>query len=223
MSGHHDDHEYDAAGSPVVGDRFREALVQAHDLHNDQYRKGTRVPYLSHLMSVAALVLEAGHGEEDAIAALLHDALEDRGYRITADHIEGRYGRRVRELVVACTDTPADHAGGKKPHWKARKERYIDHVAGGSVANHISIADKVHNARSILRDLQQAGESVWDRFASAKEGTLWYYRSLVDAFRHAGMTGYLMEELDRTVSEIERLAQHAAPPRTRKYAAVPAV
>ena len=161
------------------------------------------MPYLSHLMSVASLVLEAGGDEDEAIAALLHDALEDCGDEITAEEIERRFGKRVRALVEACTDTPPDHAGGPKPGWKDRKQAYLARVAEGH-GNRVSLADKLHNVRCILRDHREDPKEIWDRFSAEKEETLWYYRGLVEAYRTAGTDGYLIHELDRVVRKLER-------------------
>lgn len=190
----------------ALGQPFDDAFALASDLHRTHFRKATSVPYVSHLMSVAALVMEDGGDEEEAIAALLHDALEDHGDRLTADDIEERFGPRVRSIVEACTDTPPDFTGGKKPAWKARKLSYLEHVAGGEIPLRVSLADKLHNARSILRDHRIVGESVWDRFSATKEETLWYYRELANAYRTAGMNGFLIEELERTLHEIGRIA-----------------
>lgn len=193
----------DFTDAPVLGDRFKEAMTLAADLHRSHARKATSVPYLSHLMSVAALVLEDGGDEDEAIAALLHDALEDCADQISAAEIEASFGSRVRELVEACTDTPPDFTGGAKPTWKERKERYLERVAKGH-ANRISLADKLHNARSILRDHRAAPDAIWSRFSAEKEETLWYYRELVKAYRAGGETGFLVEELDRVVRKLEK-------------------
>jgi len=187
--------------SPLLGDKFKEAFELAADLHQRHVRKGTAVPYVSHLMSVAALVLEDGGDEEEAIAALLHDALEDCGDQIGGDDIEARFGPRVRSLVEACTDTPPDFEGGEKPAWKERKRRYLEGVAQGH-GNRVSLADKLHNARSILRDHRADPNGIWDRFSAEKEDTLWYYRELVRAYREAGASGYLIDELDRVVRKL---------------------
>ncbi|TVP78491.1 MAG: HD domain-containing protein [Gemmatimonadales bacterium] len=141
----------DHTEDPMLKERFDQALAEVAKLHRHHLRKGTLVPYLSHLLGVTALVLEDGGDEDEAIAALLHDALEDCPDKISAEEIEEKFGPRVRELVEACTDTPPDHTGGPKPGWKVRKERYLEQVAGGH-GNRISLADKLHNARCILRD-----------------------------------------------------------------------
>ena len=188
---------------PELSERFDDALRRASDIHRDHARKGTRVPYLSHLLSVAALVLEDGGDEDEAIAALLHDALEDRPEKITARQIEAEFGPRVREMVEACSDTPEDFPGGEKPDWEVRKQAYVEHVEAGDIPGRVSLADKLHNARSILRDHRRVGDSIWDRFTATREQTLWYYRALADAYRAAGAEGFLVEEFERTVAEIE--------------------
>jgi (p)ppGpp synthase/HD superfamily hydrolase len=188
---------------PVLSGRFGEALALAAELHARQLRKGTRTPYVSHLMSVAALVLEDGGDEDEAIAALLHDALEDCAEQVTPADLERRFGSTVRALVEACTDTGAEYAGGQKPPWRERKIGYIERLRTAEVGYRVSLADKVHNARSILRDLAVTGPAVWERFTGGRDGTLWYYRSLAETFRHRGASGYLVEELERTVAELE--------------------
>ncbi len=187
------------APAPRLGTAFDQALALASHLHRHQTRKGTDVPYLSHLLSVAALVLENGGEEEEAVAALLHDALEDCPDQISAEAIEKRFGPRVRRMVEACTDTPPGFSGGPKPDWETRKRDYIRRIESGDVPWRVSLADKLHNARSILRDHRMVGERVWDRFSASRERTLWYYRSLARAYRTAGAQGHLVEELERVV------------------------
>lgn len=183
----------------MLAQRFLEGLAYATELHAQQARKGTRVPYVAHLLGVASIVLAEGGDEDMAIAALLHDAVEDQGGKPTLREIERRFGRRVATLVEACTD--ADSI--PKPPWKDRKERYIAAVRHEPAdARLISAADKLHNARDILADYRQHGEEVWKRFRGGREGTLWYYRALVDAFRAAG-GNRLVDELDRVVTELE--------------------
>lgn len=190
----------DAAG---LSTRFDDALRFAAELHRGQFRKGTRIPYVAHLLSVAALVLEDGGDEDEAIAGLLHDAVEDQGGQPTLDAIRARFGERVARIVAACTD--ADTL--PKPPWRRRKEAYVAHIAGAPAdVRRVSAADKLHNARAILRDYRQHDDSVWERFNGGKEGTLWYYRALVDAFNAAG-AGRLAAELERVVVEIETLAR----------------
>ncbi|HEY3121994.1 MAG TPA: HD domain-containing protein [Vicinamibacteria bacterium] len=192
----------DTSERSLLGARFEEALQYATRLHASQKRKGTEVPYVSHLLSVAALVLEEGGGEDDAIAALLHDAVEDQGGRPTLEEIRRRFGDRVAHIVEGCTDAETV----PKPPWRERKERYVAHLrhAAPDVLR-VSMADKLHNARAILADLRRHGDVLWGRFTADRAGVLWYYRSLVTAYQQAG-GGFLAEELDRVVTEIERLA-----------------
>lgn len=188
--------------------RFADALTFAFDLHRMQERKGTGIPYFTHLMSVAALALENGADEETAVAALLHDAVEDQGGREMAETIRRRFGHRVADIVSGCTDAEAS----PKPPWRQRKEAYLAHLAGAPAeVLLVSASDKLHNARAILADLRAIGDALWERFTGGKDGSLWYYRSLVIAFqaRFAAVCPQrraLVEELDRVVGEIERLA-----------------
>jgi (p)ppGpp synthase/HD superfamily hydrolase len=168
------------------------------------------VPYFSHLMSVSSLVLEDGGDEDEAIAALLHDALEDCRKQISEEEIEARFGPRVREIVEACTDTPPDYKGGEKPNPKERKKEYIERIATGAFPMRVSLADKLHNARSILRDHRKKGEKVWDIFSGTKEETLSYYRELVAAYRAGGMTGFMIEEYDRVVKKLGKRADEGS-------------
>lgn len=182
--------------------RFEEALVLATCLHADQTRKGTAIPYISHLLAVTAIVLEHGGNEDEAIAALLHDAIEDQGGATTREEIRRQFGDRVVEIVDGCTDTDVM----PKPAWRARKEAYLAHISEATApVRLVSAADKLHNARAILEDYRIVGEALWKRFNGGKEGTLWYYRSAIDALRKSGTTP-LIEELDRVVSEMEYLS-----------------
>lgn len=186
----------------MLSPRFDDALVYASRLHAGQARKGSAIPYVAHLLAVTAIVLEHGGSEDEAIAALLHDAVEDQGGPATRAEISRRFGESVALIVDGCTDTDIE----PKPPWRERKEAYIAHVATASPSVRlVSAADKLHNARAILADYQQLGESLWDRFRGGRDGTLWYYRALTDAFAAAG-TSPLVEELDRTVTELERLS-----------------
>ncbi len=182
--------------------RFEEAITFATQLHAKQLRKGTTIPYIAHLLAVTALVLENGGDEDEAIAALLHDAIEDQGGAATREAIRRRFGNRVVAIVEGCTDADVT----PKPPWRARKEAYIAHLreAPASVRL-VSVADKLHNARAVLADYRVLGEALWRRFHGGREGTLWYYRSVVTALREGG-TNALIEELDRVVTELEQLA-----------------
>jgi (p)ppGpp synthase/HD superfamily hydrolase len=191
-------------------DRFGDALRLAFELHRDQRRKGSGIPYVAHLLAVAALVIEDGGDEDEAIAALLHDAVEDQGHSISLVSIRERFGPRVAEIVEGCTDTPADFGSGEKGPWKPRKQLYVAHVRTGPASLRVSLADKLHNACSILADHERHGDAVFQRFTASREETLWYYRELVLAFRDAGVRGSMIEELDRTVTEMERRMGSAA-------------
>jgi len=181
--------------------RFTLALSLACDLHRDQARKGTQVPYVSHLLGVASLALEHGADEDEAIAALLHDSVEDQGGSNTAALVREHFGDRVADIVLECTDSSVV----PKPPWRARKEAYIAHLGTATPsARLVSACDKLHNARSILTDYRELGESLWSRFTTGRE-TLWYYRALVDAFAAHGSTP-LVRELERVVSELERVS-----------------
>jgi GTP pyrophosphokinase len=186
----------------ALSDRFDAALAFAARLHRDQERKGSGIPYVAHLLAVASLALEHGADEDEAIAALLHDAVEDQGGAATRAEIARRFGERVASIVEGCSDTNEL----PKPPWRARKEAYVAHVRGASSSVRlVSASDKLHNARSILADLRTHGDALWTRFSGGREGTLWYYRALIEAYRANG-SSLLVEELDRVVSEIERLA-----------------
>lgn len=182
--------------------RFAEAQAYAFHLHANHTRKGSNIPYIAHLLAVTALVLEDGGDEDQAIAALLHDAVEDCGGWERLEDIRQKFGDHVAMIVELCTDaftTP-------KPPWRERKEMYIGHIQEAPVeVLRVSVADKLHNARSILADLRQDGDLVWQRFNGGKEGTLWYYRSLLPIYQRAYPTG-MVEELGRVVAEIERIA-----------------
>jgi len=182
--------------------RFESALGYAAQLHNWQLRKGTNIPYVAHLLAVTAIVLENGGDEEMAIAALLHDAVEDQGGVKTLEEIRRRYGERVAKLVESCTDSMTT----PKPPWQARKQAYLDHLRQAPAdARLISLADKLHNARSILFDLRQNGDAVWKRFNGGKSGSLWYYHSLVQVFKELEHSA-LVDEFERVVNEIHALA-----------------
>ena len=186
--------------------KFEEALVFANQMHQGQLRKNTLSPYIGHLLGVTAIAMEYGANETEAIAALLHDVVEDCGGAERQREIEEKFGREVGEIVAGCTDTDET----PKPPWRERKEKYIAHLKSASASTRlVSAADKLYNTQSVLRILREKGDDVWDRFKGGKEGTLWYYRSLVEAFRDHGRSA-LVEELDRVVSEIERIASGAS-------------
>jgi (p)ppGpp synthase/HD superfamily hydrolase len=176
------------------------AFQYAHDVHAMQTRKGTGSPYVSHLMGVASIVLDAGGSEDEAIAALLHDAAEDQGGRERLADIQARFGAAVARIVEDCTDS---WEVPKRP-WAERKQAYIQHARRLPAPSlRVSAADKVHNAYAILRDLRNVGEAVWERFTATPDDVMAYYDALVRAYREAG-GGPLVDELDRIVRGIRR-------------------
>ena len=186
----------------MLTSRFIEALIYATQLHADQVRKGTQIPYIAHLLGVTTLVFEGGGDEDEAIAALLHDAVEDQGGLDTLEEIRGIFGERVANIIDGCTDTYVI----PKPPWRQRKEKYIDHLPDTTAeVRLVSLADKLHNARSILRDLRENGDIIWDKFNGGKDGTLWYYTTLVEVFKETE-SNFLTEELECVVSQIQQIA-----------------
>ena len=182
--------------------RFDEALVYAAAVHRDQTRKGSDVPYVTHLLAVAAIVGENGGTEDEVVAALLHDAPEDAGGEARLEDIRARFGDAVAGIVAGCSDTFED----PKPPWRERKRAYIAHLADApNSVRRVSAADKLHNARSVVQDYRTLGEGLWNRFNGGREGTLWYYRAVVVALRRSG-GGPVVDELDRAVTELERIA-----------------
>ena len=195
--------------------RFDHALLFAAQVHRNQDRKKSGIPYLSHLMGVAAIVLDYGGDEDMGIAALLHDAAEDHGGKAMLRAIEQMFGPRVARIVDGCTDSYGEE-GKTKPKWYPRKLRYLRRVRKEDAETRlVSAADKLYNARAILRDVRQYGDPVFERFSAPKVKTLWYYRSLVQEFRAAGVTHQLkplLDELDRVVTELEHLSGLLAAP-----------
>ena len=191
--------------SPKIGsqtkmltDRFDEALAYASRLHRSQVRKGSGIPYVSHLLGVASIALENGADEDQAIAALLHDAVEDQGGSAQLEIIREKFGERVAEIVDHCTDADTN----PKPPWRRRKEDYVTSLAHKPTASvMVSLADKTHNAGAIVADLVVHGEIVWDRFTGGREGTLWYYSELAAAFE-ARLPGPASSRLTRVVAEM---------------------
>jgi (p)ppGpp synthase/HD superfamily hydrolase len=185
---------------------FREALLFAAELHATQKRKGSGAPYISHLLAVTAIVLEHGGNEDEAIAALLHDAIEDQGGEIARQEIRRRFGDAVTAIVDGCSDTDQE----PKPPWQARKEAYLAHLPCASASVRlISAADKLHNARTTLADYRRIGDEVWRQFKGGRDGTLWYYRELVRIYRACGSSP-LVEELAMVVDQLHA-AQRAGP------------
>lgn len=196
----------------VLTDRFDKALLYATHVHGGQVRKGTPIPYIAHLLAVSATVLEYDGCEDMAIAGLLHDAVEDQGGEPRLADIRNRFGDRVADIVHSCSDTVANtSAGQQKEDWNTRKKRYVEHL---SLVDEdtllVSLSDKIHNARSILRDLRKPkiGKTVWDRFKSSRADTLWYYRELATAFQRRlkdrSARLQLANELGEIVDVLER-------------------
>jgi (p)ppGpp synthase/HD superfamily hydrolase len=182
--------------------RFSDALTFAFQIHCGQVRKGTRTPYISHLLSVAGLVLEYGGTEDEAIAAILHDAVEDSG--ITVRDIRGRYGSEVAEIVRGCTDSFEKNPSKKKP-WPERKKKYLRHLKKATPpVLLVSAADKLHNARAILSDYRKSGSRLWTRFHADRDQILWYYESLVGIYIDRGEHRHLVAELNRVVQTLKQ-------------------
>lgn len=185
-----------------LGARFRDALAFAAEIHAPQRRKGSNAPYVAHLLGVAAIVLEHGGDENEAIAALLHDAVEDQGGQARLAEIRERFGEAVAAIVAGCTD--ADTI--PKPPWQERKEAYLAHLPRESRSVQlVSAADKLYNVRSIVDDYRVHGAAVWERFTGRRDGSLWYYRSVVAALDKLQGTP-LLDQLRRAVAELGELA-----------------
>jgi (p)ppGpp synthase/HD superfamily hydrolase len=186
-------------------ERFDRALALASDLHREQVRKGTEIPYVAHLLGVASIALEHGANEDEAIAALLHDSIEDQSRGDATSlrkRIREEFGPAVLAIVEGCTDADVI----PKPPWHERKTAYLAHLAEAprSVLL-VSASDKLHNARSIVADLQNQGPDIWGRFKGGREGSLWYYRSLAAAFKQR-LPSALADLLDNVVSEMEKIS-----------------
>lgn len=188
----------------LYSERFVRALEFAVDAHRGQRRKGSSILYVGHLLGVCSLVIEEGCDEDTAIAALLHDAPEDQGGREMLDEIRAAFGDRVAEMVNACTDT----FDTPKPPWRQRKEAYISHAAEEPrlALLMVPLADKLFNARSILRDHDEVGDEVWSRFNSGRDGALWYYTELSDVFSRLLPECRMSRELAGVVEELCRVA-----------------
>jgi (p)ppGpp synthase/HD superfamily hydrolase len=192
---------------PALGPRLQRAFRYAADKHAGQTRKQTAVPYLSHLMAVASLVLEAGGDEDMAIAALLHDVVEDCGGMPRLREVRKQFGPRVAKIVEGCTDS----FGEPKPEWTERKKDYLREVKHADAETRlVSASDKLHNVRTILADYWRDGEAIWKRFTGKKEGTLWYYRALSDEYQRS--PNRITRELEIAVAELERMVGKKTPP-----------
>jgi (p)ppGpp synthase/HD superfamily hydrolase len=191
--------------TPKLTGQFSKALVYAELKHHNQVRKGGDIPYIGHLLTVAGLVINDGGSEEQAIAALLHDAVEDAGGPPTLEEIRKNFGEDVARIVKECSDT-MEEKGKKKEEWLPRKQAYIDHLAEvGKDTLLVSVADKLDNARSMLRDYHEHGPKLWDRFTvKDPRDHLWYYGALLDAYRKHGCESWMVDELGRVVDELRR-------------------
>ena len=190
-----------AKSAPVkLGPRFLRAFLFAARKHATQTRKASTIPYIAHLMGVASLVLEFGGDEDMAIAALLHDVVEDCGGAPISAEVRRRFGARVADIVDGCTDSDTT----PKPPWRERKETYLRHLKSADPDTRlVSAADKLNNVRSILSDYREVGEAIWVRFNGGRDGTLWYYRALLAEFlRHK--PNRLIREFELAVRELER-------------------
>jgi len=190
-----------------LSERFREALAFAAEAHDGQGRKGTAVPYVAHLLGVTAIVLEYGGDEEQAIAALLHDAIEDQGGDAMRRQIRERFGGRVTEMVDDCTDAEII----PKPPWKERKLAYLAHIpASREDSLLVAMADKLYNSRAIVHDLRHEGVVVFERFKGGRDGTVWYYHAVTEAYAARapqGKAAVLLEELRHTVAALGRAVE----------------
>ena len=185
---------------PYLGPRLHRAFRYAAEKHAGQTRKQSAVPYLSHLMAVASLVLEAGGDEDMAIAALLHDVVEDCGGMPRLREVRKQFGPRVAKMVEGCTDS----FGEPKPEWLERKKDYLREVKRAAVNTRlVSASDKLHNVRTILADYRQHGENIWARFTGKKEVSLWYYRALSNEYQRRS-PNRITRELEIAVAELER-------------------
>jgi (p)ppGpp synthase/HD superfamily hydrolase len=180
----------------VLSTAFDDALVYAAELHREQVRKGSVIPYIAHLLSVSSRVLSAGGSEVQAIGGLLHDAAEDQGGEATLEVIRKRFGPEVAQIVADCTDSWVE----PKPEWRMRKETYLSKLPSKPATSLlVSLADKVDNAEAILGDYRQIGDEIWGRFTGGRQGTIWYYRKLSAIFDRA-LPGPLARDLSRIVS-----------------------
>ena len=188
--------------------RYADALAYAAEIHADQNRKGPdAVPYISHLLAASSLVLEAGGTEDEAIAALLHDAAEDRGGQARLDDIEKRFGANVASIVRECSDSLTDDPDDKAP-WRERKKAHLEHLRGVSAsALLVTAADKLHNARSLVMDLQQYGRSYLNHFNAEPRQIVWYYQQMYSALVALAAPPRLTSELGQCVFSLTELIE----------------
>lgn len=192
-----------AESTVTLTERLDAAFKVAREVHEGQVRKGTDIPYLSHLLGVASLILTHGGTEDEAIAALLHDAVEDGGGLPRLEQIREQFGEEIAAIVDECSDTYEE----PKPEWWERKKKYIAGVAGASrSAQLVSACDKLHNVMSLVADLRNEGPTTMERFKKGAEGTLWYYETLLGEYEKGELPASLMAELRHYVEEMKRLA-----------------
>lgn len=190
----------------MLTNKYKDALQLAFDVHQSDYRKGKDVPYFAHLIAVSSLVLEYGGDEEEAIAGLLHDTLEDHPEAISFNDIEARFGGKVAEIVRGCSDTPENFSGGTKPPWDERKGAYLKHLKEAPASTlRVALADKLHNARDIYSDLLVHGDEVWTRFNAPKEKQLWYLQGLVGVFTNRLPQNQMAQQFEHVVNQIMTL------------------
>lgn len=189
----------------MISETFLKALEYSCRLHSEQIRKGSDTPYVAHLLGVASIIFEYGGTETEAIAGLLHDAIEDQGGDATRQEIHQKFGEEITAIIDGCTDVDTV----PKPPWCKRKETYIEHLKTASPSIHlVSAADKLYNARAILADYRMIGEKLWERFKGGKDGTLWYYHALAETFKSINRAPEaLIKELDCVVKKIEKTSQ----------------
>lgn len=189
------------ASITVLTEKFAEALNTAYSLHHHQYRKDYKTPYLAHLLAVTALVLEDGGSETEAIAALLHDAVEDQGGLATRQIIQELFGEAVINIIDSCTESETI----PKPPWQARKQRYLQQIQLASPsAQRVSLADKLHNARDLLRALETEGDIVWQRFTEGKTGVLWFYQALLKVYQ--SKQSHLFRQIHKIVDQLATIS-----------------
>ncbi len=188
--------------------RFGQALAYADLAHAGQMRKGTSVPYVAHLLGVAALALEHGASEDEAIAALLHDTVEDCGGLERLRDVRERFGPNVADIVMGCTDATEI----PKPPWRERKQNYVHDLQAASPSVLLVVAcDKLHNVRSLVLALQHQGEDAWKIFTGGKNGTLWYYRAVYNVLARSGVGSTLLSDLKSSIEEAHQLAGSDVP------------
>lgn len=189
----------------VLGQRFCDALCLANVLHAEQQRKVSGVPYVSHVLAVASLVIENDGSEDEAIAALLHDAAEDCGGQQTLQKIHDQFGSVVANIVLGCSDT----LESPKPPWRQRKQSYLIQLAvAGRSVKLVSLADKLHNLRTSVHGFTIYGDPFWKNFNGGREGMLWYYKELLPLFEQSNLPAPLLMDLAANWRQLNQLLNH---------------